>query len=134
VSAATADGFPAGSTIFLDVERADPLPRAVADYARGWVSAVLARGYIAGIYAHKINADTLARAQRDAFTASGNPSTPPFWIANSVGFGLGNLPSASGYGYATIWQTPIDSSETWGGVTFRIDRNVASTRNPSASR
>jgi hypothetical protein len=131
VSISTADGFPVGSTIFLDVERADPMPPVMLDYVRGWTASVLARGYIAGIYAHKLNAEALARVQREAFVASGSAASPPFWVTNSVGFALGRAPSESGYNFASIWQTPADSSETWGGVTFRIDRNVASSRNPS---
>ena len=131
VAIASADGFPAGTTIFLDVERVDPFPAALGDYARGWITRVLSRGYLAGVYAHKLNAETISQIQRAAFTASGATTTPPFWIVNSVGFALGKTPAESGYGFATIWQNPSDASETWAGVTFRIDQNVASTRNPS---
>lgn len=131
VAIASADGFPAGSTIFLDVERADPMPQALADYARGWITRVLSRGYIAGIYGHKLNADLLSQLQRAAFTSAGVATTPPFWVANSVGFDLSKTPAQSGYAFATVWQTPLDANETWGGVTFRIDRNVATKANPS---
>ena len=131
VAIASGDGFPAGTTIFLDVERADPFPQALADYVRGWIARVLSRGYIAGVYAHKINASLVSEIQRSEFTAAGVTSTRPFWITNSVGFDLGKKPSESGYAFATVWQTPTDANETWGGVTFRIDRNVASTTNPS---
>jgi hypothetical protein len=131
VGLAIADGFPSGTTIFLDVERADPFPAALGDYVRGWITRVLSRGYVAGIYAHKLNADAVSQIQRSAFTAASVTTTPPFWVANSVGFDLGKTPSQSGYSFATVWQTPSDASESWGGVTFRIDRNVASTRYPS---
>jgi hypothetical protein len=131
VAIASADGFPIGSTIFLDVERADPMPQALADYARGWITRVLSRGYIAGIYGHKLNADVLSQLQKAAFTSAGVMTPPPFWVANSVGFELGKTPAQSGYPFATVWQTPVDASETWGGVTFRIDRNVALKANPS---
>lgn len=131
VGIASADGFPAGSVIFLDVERSDPLPSALTDYVRGWITRVLSRGYVAGLYAHKLNAEALSQIQRAAFTQAGVSSSPPFWVANSVAFELGKKPEESGYGFATVWQTPSDASETWGGVTFRIDRNVARTRYPS---
>jgi hypothetical protein len=128
---ASGDGFARSSTIFLDVERSDPLPPELLQYVRGWMSRVLERGYTAGIYAHKLNAEALAAAQREVFTAAGNTAVRPFWVANSVGFELGRLPSESGYPFATMWQNPSDGNETWGGVTFRIDRNVASTVSPS---
>jgi hypothetical protein len=131
VAIATGDGFPAGSTIFLDVERADPFPQALGDYVRGWITRVLSRGYLPGVYGHKLNADLLSQIQKAAFNAAGVTATPPFWVANSVGFELGKTPAQSGYSFATIWQTPSDASETWGGVTFRIDRNVAAKANPS---
>jgi hypothetical protein len=131
VAIASADGFPRGTTIFLDVERSDPLPPALTDYVRGWTARVLANGYVAGIYAHKLNATAISQVQRESFTAAGITATPPFWVANSVGFELGKRPAESGYPFATVWQTPSDASETWGGVTFRIDRNVAGTRYPS---
>ena len=131
VAIAKADGFPAGATIFLDVERADPFPQALADYARGWIARVLSRGYVAGVYGHKLNADVLSQIQRAAFTQAAVAGTPPFWVANSIGFELGKTPAQSGYSFATIWQTPSDANETWGGVTFRIDRNVAAKANPS---
>jgi hypothetical protein len=127
---ANADGFAAGSTIFLNVERADPFPPQLGDYVRGWSKRVLARGFIAGIYAHKLNAEAVSAVQREAFAAAGVAVTPPFWVANSVGFALGKRPAESGYGFATVWQNPSDANETWGGVTFRIDQNVAATRVP----
>jgi hypothetical protein len=131
VAIASGDGFPAGSVIFLDVERSDPLPTALTDYARGWITRVLSRGYVPGVYAHKLNADAFSQIQRTAFAQAGVAATPPFWVANSVGFELGKTPAQSGYSFATLWQTPSDASETWGGVTFRIDRNVARTADPS---
>lgn len=131
---AAADGFPPGTTIFLDVERSDPMPPALDTYVRGWLDRVLARGYLAGIYAHKVNADALSASQRAAYAARNDARRPPFWVVNSIGFELGKPPAASGYPYATIWQNPTDANETWGGVTFRIDRNVATSRSPSSNR
>lgn len=131
VAIAGADGFATGSTIFLNVERAEPFPSGLGDYVRGWSRRVLERGFVAGIYAHKLNAETVSRIQREAFTAAGVSATPPFWVANSVGFALGKSPSESGYAFTTVWQNPSDASETWGGVTFRVDQNVAAKRYPS---
>jgi hypothetical protein len=132
VAIAKGDGFSSGTTVFLDVERTDPLPPALLDYASGWMTRVLSRGYVAGLYAHKLNANALADLQRRVFTTAGSAAAPPFWVSNSVGFDLGRPPSESGYAFATIWQNPSDASETYGGVTFRIDRNVAAARSPSS--
>lgn len=128
VAIATADGFPAGTTIFLDVERADPLPPELIDYVRGWMNRVLSRAFIAGVYAHKVNAAAISQVQREAFAAAGVTTPPPFWVANSVGFALGKTPAESTFPFATVWQNPSDANETWGGVTFRIDQNVAAKR------
>lgn len=125
VAIAAADGFAAGTTIFLNVERADPFPSALGEYVRGWTQRVLAGGYVAGVYAHKLNADAVSAIQREVFASAGVGTTPPFWVANSVGFALGKRPTDSGYGFATMWQNPSDASETWGGVTLRIDQNVS---------
>jgi hypothetical protein len=132
VAVASSDGFPLGTTIFLNVERADPFPSALGDYARAWMMRVLSRGYVAGVYAHKLNAEQISRIQRDAFLAATVTVTPPFWVANSVGFSLGKTPAESGYPFATIWQKPSDASEMWGSVTFRVDQNVSTKRSPSA--
>jgi hypothetical protein len=127
-----ADGFSAGTTIFLDVERAEPYPAAMDDYVRAWVGRVLSRGYLAGIYGHKANAAALYATQRAAYSSANDTRAPPFWVANSVGFDFGKRPTESGFAFATIWQNPTDAGERYGSVTFRIDRNVASRRSPSA--
>jgi hypothetical protein len=134
VAIATGDGFLRGSVIYLDIERTDPLPDALVSYARGWMQRVLALGFTPGVYAHKLNAAALSDAQRAVFAAVGSTTPPPFWVSNSVGFELGRTPAESGYSFATVWQNPSDASETWGGVTFRIDRNVAAVRSPSTQR
>lgn len=127
------DGFAAGTAIFLDVERADPWPPELGAYVRGWAAQVLARGFTAGVYAHRLNADTLMATLRAAYAAAGDTRQPPLWISSSQGFGLARQPDESGFPAATIWQNPSDASETWGGVTFRIDQNVSRTRGVSAS-
>jgi hypothetical protein len=131
VDVAAADGFPEGTAIFLDVERADPYPAELDAYVRAWVTRVLARKFTPGIYGHRINAQQLFAVQAAVYAAAGDPRQPPFWVANSIGFDLGKSPGDSGFPFASVWQTPSDSSETYGGVRFRIDRNVSSTRSPS---
>jgi hypothetical protein len=131
VDIAAADGFTSGTTIFLDVERAEPYPTELDAYVRSWVAQVLARKYTPGIYGHRINAAALFATQKSAYTAAGDSRQPPFWIVNSQGFDLGKAPAESGFPFATVWQNPTNAKETYGGVAFQIDRNVASIKSPS---
>jgi hypothetical protein len=131
VNVAAADGFPEGTVIYLDVERADPYPATLDTYVRSWVRRVRERRFTPGLYGHRLNAETLFSSLREVYQEFGDSSSPPFWVSNSQGFELTKAPSASGFPFATIWQNPSDANETHGGVTFRIDSNVATNRNPS---
>jgi glycoside hydrolase-like protein len=131
VNVAAADGFGEGTTIFLDVERADPFPPALDEYMRAWVKRVLERRFTPGIYAHRLNADALFNSAAGVYRSAGDTRQPPFWVSNSQGFDLTKSPGDSGFPFATMWQNPSDANETYGGVTFRIDSNVATKKNPS---
>ncbi len=135
VARTAAEGFPAGTVVYLDVERVTTVSPALAEYVRAWVDGVLADGrYTPGIYVHRLNADLVATAARAAYTARGHAGDPPFWVTSSTGFTLDLPPSASGVPYANVWQGPLDVRETYGGTTLQIDANVASSRSPSAPR
>jgi hypothetical protein len=131
VNVAAADGFAEGTVIFLDVERADPYPAELDAYVRSWIRRVRERRFTPGIYGHRINAETLINSARTVYREFGDAAEPPFWLSSSQGFDLTKAPSASGYAFATVWQNPSDANETHGGVTFRIDSNVSTKRNPS---
>jgi hypothetical protein len=128
---AVADGFPEGTTIFLDVERADPYPSELDAYVRAWVQRVLERRLTPGIYGHRLNAAALFASQKAAYDAAGDTRDPPFWVSSSQGFDLMKSPAESGFPFATVWQNPTDANETHGGVTFRIDHNISATKSPS---
>lgn len=128
-----AEGFPAGTVIYLDVERVTAVSPALAEYVRAWVDGVLADGrYTPGVYVHRLNADAIATVARGAYGARGRAGEPPFWVTSSTGFSLELPPSASGIPYADIWQGPLDVRETWGGFPLQVDINIAATRSPSA--
>jgi hypothetical protein len=93
---------------------------------------VLERRLTPGIYAHRLNADALFNAVASVYRAAGDSRQPPFWVSNSQGFALTKSPSESGFPFASTWQNPTDANETYGGVTFRIDSNVSSKKNPSS--
>ena len=128
-----ADGFPDGSTVFLDVEYVSAVSASLVEYYRGWIAGILKDGhYKPGIYAAKSNAATLRAAALDAYKAAGSTADPPFWIASSPGFSIMQPPTSVGLAYAKLWQGGYDLTQTFGGVTLSIDANVSAVRSPSA--
>lgn len=131
IARAAAEGFAAGTVIFLDVERMTTIPQPMRDYYTAWVSRLLADGrYRPGIYAHAYNVPALY-ADVAALHTGGSPAGPPFWIASGDSFAATRAPHEVGFHFASIWQGSFDTTETWGGVTLRIDVNVASSPSPS---
>ncbi|HSJ14229.1 MAG TPA: glycoside hydrolase domain-containing protein [Longimicrobiales bacterium] len=130
---ARAEGFPAGTRIFLNVERVDSVGTGLADYVRSWTRALLEAGsYTPALYAHAQNADALYALLMAEFTSRGLGTGPALWVARSGNFDLDAAPRESGYPYARIWQGRFDIEETWGDARIRIDANVADSGNPSA--
>jgi hypothetical protein len=126
-----ADGFPAGSAVFLDVEQVTTISPSLLNYVNAWVAGVLHDGrYRAGIYATKPNIQDLVSAATTATSAVNKGAAMPVWVSSGSGFSLDSLPAASGFGYATIWQGTFSASETWNGVTLTIDANVARNKTP----
>ena len=130
---AAAEGFATGTTIFLDVERMERVPAAMEEYVRAWVRAVAADGrYRVGLYCHARNATALHDLVRAELAAAGAGATVPVWVASSAGFDLAKRPEEVGHPFATVWQGAFDVTETWNGVTLRVDANVAAAPSPSA--
>jgi len=129
----SADGFPAQSVVFLDVEYVSQVTPALLDYYRAWIRGVLADGrYLPGVYAAKSNATSLYGASVEAFRAAGRTDAPPFWIASGTGFSMSSPPTAVGFDFARLWQGMFNVSQSWADVPLTIDVNVASARSPSA--
>ena len=120
------EGFPAGTTIYLDIEYMTTIPQVMRDYYRSWVAGVVADGrYVPGIYVHRSNAaavhdDVLAELASQHYTR-----TPRFWIAGGSGFSLDRSPTDVGHAFANMWQGKLDSSETRNGVTLLVDESVS---------
>ena len=130
-----AEGFAAGSTVFLDVERMRTVPDSMLAYYGAWTEELLRDGtYLPGTYAHQANASPLFAAAREAYARAGRTATPPFWIAGGRGFSLREPPYAIGLPYARIWQGTLDVDRAYGGVRLRVDENVADRPSPSAPR
>lgn len=96
-SAADAEGFPVGSTIYLDVERVDSVSTPLATYVRAWIGALLAGGrFRPGLYAHVRNADSLRAIQQAELARRGLAGSGRTWVAGSAATTTGTpAPSAA---------------------------------------
>lgn len=134
-AAAGTDGFPAGTVIFLDVERVESVSAELSTYVRAWVSRMLEEGrYTPGLYAHDINVEDLYAIVADEFVRHQRSERPPLWVARPSGFDLRSAPAESGYAAALIWQGRLNTSEEWRGTRLNIDVNVSASADPSRGR
>lgn len=132
VAKAAAEGFPAGTAVFLDLEPMTVVPDAMRAYYRAWTRAVAADGrYRPGVYVHHANAGAVHADVRAAAAEVGGGDVP-VWVARSTGFWLARRPADSGFAFARVWQGALDVGRTWGGVTLTVDENVADRASPSA--
>lgn len=135
IAAAAGDGFPAGTVIFLDVERVDSVSAGLRSYAAAWFDRILTHGrFVPGLYAHDVNTPALYTLLAESFARVGHTQRPLLWVAHSGGFGRQRAPAESGYPVAAVWQGIFNIRETWGGATLNIDVNVADTADPSRGR
>ena len=133
VEKTASEGFPEGSTIYLDVEYVTSVAPALRDYLTAWVTGVLADGrFIPAIYAAKSNAPAIYPVVLAAFQAARRTDAPKFWIASTSGFTTDSHPTDVGLPYAAVWQGRLDVGESWGGISHTIDVNVAASPSPSA--
>jgi len=129
----TSEGFPPGSYVYLDVERCDSFPAALADYVSAWVSTLTAGGSGPGIYCHIHNA-----ADVHAAVLAGLPAPiairARFWIVGGSPsqFHLEtSKPTDVGVVFADLWQCPVSVNRTFGGVTINIDEDVSQMPDPA---
>lgn len=128
------EGFPRGSTIFLDIEYMTTLTAPMREYYRAWVAQLLADGrYLPGIYCHRSNAAAVHDDVIAEFAAARHIESPRFWIAGGTGFSIDRAPADVGHTFANVWQGRLDTNETWSGVPLHIDVNVADRSSPSGS-
>jgi glycoside hydrolase-like protein len=136
IAKSTAEGFPDGAVVFLDIEHYDgPLSAAMDAYVRGWLSAMLDSGTVtSGIYCPASKANEIRLAAQHEFAAHGLPDgAPVFWIVKAASSfdPATSKPTDCGVPFASVWQGRLDTRETHGGVTITIDQNVADSRDPS---
>ncbi len=136
IARADAEGFPHGTTIFLDIERMDFLPVRMRDYYRAWTKRVLLDGrYRPGYYAHKANAQTIYNDAIAVYTLAAKRGKPSFWISGGSGFSADeSAPADVGHAFADAWQGVLDVARTHNGIALPIDINVARFPSPSGSQ
>jgi hypothetical protein len=129
---ATAEGFAAGTIVYLNVERVERVTPALRAYVSGWLDGMLDAGvHRPGLYVHAHNANALYALAVEAFGRRGRQDRPGKWVALAAGFDLTRRPSDSGFRDADIWQGVFNVRETWGGTSLLIDVNVAASTSPS---
>jgi hypothetical protein len=134
-AAAVADGFPASTVIFLDVERVERVSADLATYVRAWTGTLLDGGrYVPGLYAHDHNVPDLIAVLAEEFQRRQRRDMPALWVAKQSGFDMRRSPAESGYPIASAWQGIFNVREAWGGVELLIDVNVADSADPSRGR
>jgi hypothetical protein len=128
-----AEGFPAGSFVYLDIENGPPLTSAQQDYVGNWCDTIKARGYGAGIYCSHLLAlpiHSLRSGCRiwtfNVATTQSHPVPNPFPDPN---------PSGCGYIGAYAWQLGQDCMINVPPAnlqTLDVDLSSAIVADPSA--
>ncbi len=126
-------GLTAGSVLYYDMEQYNvPSPdtlgcrAATVAFLKGWTERIRELGYVSGVYGSPRNAQedwvTLPPASRmDAIWMARWDNIPSVWT-----YGLfPNFPTNFWNNHQRIKQWQAPHNETWGGVTFNIDGNIA---------
>ena len=125
VSAAQALGIGAGSTIYNDIEAYPSnasCRAAVLSFLSGWTQRLHTRGYLAGVYSSGASG---IRDVCDAYDDPGYTRLDQIWIAwwNGVADTSAGPYCADDRYPQRLHQYAGEVTETWGGVTMRIDRD-----------
>jgi hypothetical protein len=135
IARTTAEGFPSGTAIFLDLEHMNSVPNAMRDYYLAWTERLLDDGrYRPAYYAHNANAQAIYADVRALLDRRGIVADPPFWIAGGSNFGRDRDPQEVGHEFADVWQGVLDTWEKHATVRLPIDVNVAAVPSPSAAQ
>jgi len=127
-----AEGFPAGTVVFLDIERMERIPSRMRDYYKAWTATVLEDGrFRPGVYVHSYNAKEVYADVKGIFQAAGVDEEPRFWIASARDFDPSKRPEDVGHEFAGMWQGAIDVVRRVAGVALPIDINVSNWPSPS---
>ena len=129
-----AEGYPAGSCVFLDLENGPPFAAPQTEYVRAWVASVRAGGWTPGVYCSHLIAAAVAAANPGArifafrvpTVERTGPEHAPFPTPNVALCGLAG---------AAAWQYRQNVEISGGGpgdLRLIVDLDVAATPDPSA--
>jgi hypothetical protein len=133
IADANALGLTQGTVLYYDMERYDDTSGTGAcstptkAFLKGWTDRLHELGYISGVYGSPTNAvgDWLsipAASRMDAVWLARWDNVPSVWVYSSPSPVVPNTAWAN-HQRIKQWQAP--HNETWGGVTFNIDGNIA---------
>lgn len=132
IARTAAEGFPAGTVVYLDLERMQVVPQRMREYYREWTARVLEDGrYVPAVYVHTFNAKLVYRDLKGVYASAGVHVDPPFWVAGGRGFRRDVSPADVGHTFAHAWQGVLDVVERRNGFEIPIDVNVAAVPSPS---
>jgi hypothetical protein len=126
-------GLTQGTVLYYDMERYDETAQtpgcrtAVKAFLKGWTERVKERGYVSGVYGSPTNAvaDWISLpepSRMDAVWLARWDNVPSVWVYNSPS---PIVPTDVWNNRQRIKQYQAPHNETWGGVTFNIDGNIA---------
>jgi hypothetical protein len=133
VADANSIGLTAGSVLYYDMERYDPpnpdtlgCRTATLAFLEGWTERVHELGYISGVYGSPFNANPdwvnlPAAGRMDAIWMARWDNVASVWTYVS----FPTFPTNVWNNHQRIKQWQAPHNETWGGVTFNIDGNIA---------
>lgn len=125
------EGFPVGSTLYLDLEGGDPASQAMKDYFAAWVDTVEGSGtYHAGLYCSHTKAASLQAVRNVPIWAVKIVAPPPVMHPPFAQYD----PVVSGVTNAVVCQYVIDTVAAFPGAPtaqMKVDLDCAVVTDPS---
>lgn len=126
-------GLLPGSVLYYDMERYDETTStpgcrtATVAFLKGWTERIRELGYISGTYGSPTNAvndwwPMPAASRMDAIWMARWDNVMSVWVYNSPSPAF---PAGAWENHQRIKQWQAPHNETWGGITFNIDGNIA---------
>ena len=125
-------GLTAGSVLYYDMERYDETVAtpgcrtATVAFLKGWTERIRELGYVSGVYGSPTNAVAdwigMGASRMDAVWLARWDNAPSVWTYASPS---PVVPTNIWNNHQRIKQWQAPHNETWGGVTFNIDGNIA---------
>ena len=133
VADANSIGLTAGSVLYYDMERYDETVStpgcrtATIAFLKGWTERIHELGYVSGVYGSPTNAvpdwwPMPAASRMDAIWMARWDNVMSVWTYNAPSPAF---PAGAWANHQRIKQWQAPHNETWGGVTFNIDGNIA---------